>query len=167
MIGVEMLKIQGTKEGEVLSLRLKGSLVEETLHVSDLPLAEFNELRVNCRELMRINSYGTRAWMRFFAALREKGKHVVFSECSTAVVQQFNLICNFSCGADVESIYVPYLCTSCKTEMVGLHQTRELRTKGFSMKPVKCPKCTGFAVFDDREDEYFDFLRRERATVLL
>jgi DNA-directed RNA polymerase subunit RPC12/RpoP len=110
---------------------------------------------------VRLNSNGVRALLRYFDSVRERGTKVVLTECSPAVVDKFNSFINFSCGAQIESIYVPYHCTGCKRELMGLFSMGELKRSGLKMPGLKCPSCGMHAEFDDLPDEYFRFVERE------
>ena len=114
----------------------------------------------SCWRFSSINSVGVKAWIRYFQSLAAKGVKVSFTECSTAIVEQINLISNFTCGGRVESIYVPFACTNCKSELVGLFKTDDLKKTQLKLPDLKCSKCGGKAVFDDVPEEYFSFITR-------
>jgi hypothetical protein len=80
------------------------------------------------------------------------------------VVEQLGLIANFACGGKIESIYVPFACTSssCGKELVGLFKVEDLLAVKLKMPAVKCSTCGAPAVFDDIEDEYFRFAARSK-----
>jgi hypothetical protein len=75
-------------------------------------------------------------------------------------VEQLNLIMNFTCGGTVESIYVPFCCTSCKKGLVALFKVEDLRRAKLKIPDVRCNHCAGTATFDDIHEEYFKFLAR-------
>ena len=75
-------------------------------------------------------------------------------------MEQINLISNFTCGGEVESIYVPFSCVNCKSELVGLFKCEDLKKLQLRLPDLKCSKCAGKAVFDDIPEEYFGFLMR-------
>jgi hypothetical protein len=110
------------------------------------------------KEVPRINSVGVKAWIKYFQSVSAKGVQLRFLECSTAIVEQINLISNFACGGSIESIYVPFCCTSCNTELLGLFRTEDLKKIQFQLPDLKCSKCGGVASFDDIPEEYFGFL---------
>jgi hypothetical protein len=100
-----------------------------------------------------------KAWIKFFQGLQQKGVKLTFEECSTAIVEQINLISNFTCGGKVESIFVPFSCQNCKSELVGLFKTDALKALDLNnIPPLKCTKCGGEAAFDDIPEEYFSFM---------
>ena len=142
----------------VLSIRLSGS-VEESVNFKEL-IGEISaqELHVNCKGIPRINSIGVKAWIQYFQEVAESGIKLTFVECSTAIVEQVNLISNFACGGEVESIFVPFSCGECNAELVGLFKSADLKKINFNIPELKCTKCGGQAVFDDIPEEYFNFL---------
>jgi anti-anti-sigma regulatory factor/DNA-directed RNA polymerase subunit RPC12/RpoP len=164
-----MLNIIKERVGDTLSIRLNGSFVGECVNLETLVGPTPAHLRVCCKNLVRLNSNGVRAWMKFFQTVQQRGTKVTLAECSPAVVDKMNAFRNFSCGAKVESIYVPYYCAGCKRELVGLFGTEELARTQMRMPNLKCPSCGIEAEFDDLPDQYFGFIEREfsvRAAVL-
>lgn len=152
-----MLNVVKEQKGDELVVRLSGS-IEESVNFDQLIGPPPAKLRVNCKGVPRINSVGVKAWIKYFQSAQEKGSALVFEECSTAIVEQINLISNFVCGGRVESIYVPFSCTNCKAELVGLFKADALKQGGLNVPDLKCTKCGGRAVFDDIPEEYFGFL---------
>lgn len=154
-----MVKVAKEQQGNALVVRLSGS-IEETVNLEELIGATPAEVIVNCKEITRINSVGVKGWIKYFASLQAKGVKLRFQECSTAIVEQINLISNFTCGGTVESIFVPFACTSCKSELIALFKVADLKAGDLNLPELKCTKCSGKAVFDDIEEEYFSFLDR-------
>ncbi len=154
-----MLNVIKEQKGSVLVVRLAGS-IEESVNFDQLIGPPPAELHVVCKEVPRINSIGVKAWIRYFQSAQAKGTKISFIECSTAIVEQINLISNFTCGGQVVSIFVPFSCTGCKSELVGLFKTDDLKKMQLKLPDLKCSKCGGKAVFDDIPEEYFGFLVR-------
>jgi hypothetical protein len=156
-----MLNIIKERVGNALSIRLTGSLVGECVNLETLIGPTPAILRVSCKSLVRLNSNGVRAWIRYFEAVRKRGTQVILSECSPAIVEKLSAFKNFACGAEIVSIYVPYYCTGCKRELVGLFSIDELRRSQVRMPELACPSCSKRAEFDDLPHEYFRFLERD------
>jgi hypothetical protein len=154
-----VLNIVKEQKGNALVVRLSGS-IEESVNFDQLIGPPPKELHVICKEVPRINSVGVKAWIKYFTTASAQGTKLSFSECSTAIVEQINLISNFTAGGPIESIYVPFSCTSCKTELVGLFKTVDIKKISLQLPELKCSKCGGKAVFDDIPEEYFGFLNR-------
>jgi anti-anti-sigma regulatory factor/DNA-directed RNA polymerase subunit RPC12/RpoP len=147
------------QKGNILVVRLSGS-IEESVNFDQLIGNTSSEVQVNCKEIPRINSVGVKTWIKYFQSVQAKGTKIVFTECSTAIVEQINLISNFLCGGTVESIYVPFACTNCKSELLGLFKSEDLKKLKLAIPDLKCSKCGGKAVFDDIPEEYLGFLTR-------
>jgi anti-anti-sigma regulatory factor len=154
-----MLNAAKEMKEQVLHVRLEGT-IEETVVFDQLIGPPPRELAIFCRGVSRINSIGVKSWIKYFQGLSESGVTFSFYECSTAIVEQINLISNFTAGGKVESIYVPFACNSCKTELVGCFKCEDLKKIQFKIPELKCSKCSGQAVFDDIPEEYFGFLNR-------
>jgi anti-anti-sigma regulatory factor len=150
-----------TKEqkGSLLSVRLTGS-IEENVNFDQLIGAPPPELEINTKEVPRINSLGVKAWIKYFQTCQAQKTKLSFVECSTAIVEQINLISNFICGGHVRSIFVPFACTNCRSELVGLFKTEDLKKMDMKLPILKCTKCGGKAEFDDLPEEYLSFLTR-------
>jgi len=154
-----MVNVIKEQKGSVPVIRLTGS-IEETVDFDKLLGPPPAELWINCREIQRINSVGVKGWIKYFQTAQAKGTQLKFLECSTAIVEQINLISNFTCGGVVESIFVPFSCTTCKGELIGLFKCDDLKKIQLKLPALKCSKCGGNAVFDDIPEEYFGFLTR-------
>ena len=155
-----MLKVTKEQKDNALLVRLSGS-IEESTNLEEAFGQVPGELHVSCKEVTRINSIGVKGWIKYFSTLAARGVKFKFIECSTAIVEQVNLISNFNCGAPVESIYVPFACKSCKAELIALFKAADLKASRLNLPTLKCTKCaSGQAVFDDIEEEYFAFLDR-------
>lgn len=155
-----MLNIVKEQQGAALLVRMSGS-IEESVDFEKLIGAVQGELIINCKGVSRINSVGVKAWIKYFQSVAASGTQLRFVECSTAIVEQINLISNFTCGGNVESIFVPFACGGCGAELVGLFKADALKKAGFNLPNLKCSKCGGEAEFDDIPEEYFGFLMSE------
>ncbi len=154
-----MVNVTKEQKGNVLFVRIVGS-IEESVNFDQLIGTPTAEMNIVCKEIPRINSVGVKTWIKYFQQAQQKGSQLTFSECSTAIVEQINLISNFTCGGVVESIFVPFSCTTCKSELAGLFKTEDLKKLQLKIPELKCTKCGGKAVFDDIPEEYFGFLAR-------
>ena len=156
-----MLQATKLQKGDLFSVKLSGS-VDETVDFSALVGSpEGSRMEVSAKEITRINSQGIKAWLKYFQGVAAKGIQLRFIECSTATVEQFNMISNFHCGGAVESIYVPYICRHCSKELLGLYRVSDLKKIAMKVPELTCPHCQGEAVFDDVSQEYFAFMSRK------
>ncbi len=152
-----MFTLKKEQQAEKLVVTMAGS-IEESVHFDQLLGQPASFMEVNCKAITRINSIGVKSWISFFQSAQAAGARLVFVECSTAIVEQMNLISNFRCGGEVASIYVPFACPACKAELLGLFKTEDLRNTGLSLPELQCTQCSKNAVFDDIPEEYFGFL---------
>ena len=154
-----MLNVTKESKGGVLVIKLSGS-IEESVNFDQLLGEAQPQMHVYCRDVKRINSIGVKAWIRYFQIAQKKGSNIKLFECSTAIVEQINLISNFTCGGTVESLFIPFCCNQCKTELVGLFKSEDLKKLNLKVPDFKCAKCGGKAAFDDIPEEYLGFLTR-------
>lgn len=155
-----MLHVVKEQRNDTLLVKLTGSIDENIDFAAVLGVPPTPKMDLILKEVPRINSVGVKAWIKFFQGLVQRGVQLRFLECSTAIVEQINLISNFTCGGTVESIYIPFCCGSCGTELLGLFRCADLKRIQFKIPDLKCAKCGGVASFDDIPEEYFAFLQR-------
>lgn len=158
--GLIVVNVVKEQKGGATVVRIVGS-VEESVDFDNIVGPLSGDVVINCKEVPRINSVGVKAWIKYFQALSQRGVRLKFVECSTAIVEQINLISNFVSGGAVESIYVPFSCGGCKSEFIGLFKVEDIRRLAGKIPELKCGKCGGSAVFDDIPEEYFGFLSRK------
>lgn len=154
-----MLKVTRDERGSGLAVRFSGT-IDETTDFAKLIGPVETELRVNCKEVVRINSAGVRSWIVYFQELADRHVKLRFQECSPPIVEQVNFMMNFCAGSAIESVCVPYLCDACKRQFVIVLSVDDLRVLGTRLPQVACPKCGGSALFDEMEEEYLAFTRR-------
>jgi hypothetical protein len=154
-----MFKVQSQIQATVCKLTISG-VIDETFTLARPTEPQVKEVHVYCKEVVRINSVGVKAWMKFFQSLQAMNLKVIYREVSPVLVEQFNMIANFSMGGTLESMMVPFCCESCKAGLVGAFTAEKLRQIPAPFPSTKCPKCGGVARFDDFEEEYFSCLKR-------
>lgn len=152
-----MITVNRTQSPEGILVHLVGT-IEESVNLEQLIGPVDALLIVNCRGITRINSVGVKTWMKYFQGLRFQGHQFKFVDCSQPIVEQLNMISNFDCGGKVESILLPFYCSTCKQELIGTANTSDLKESGLEVPNVDCGKQNCAAKFDDDPDEYFSFL---------
>ena len=155
-----MIKATNNQSGDTFLVKLSGTIEENVDFAQIIGIPTAQKMDLQLREVLRINSVGVKAWIKYFQGIAAKGIQLRFLECSTAIVEQVNLISNFTCGGKVESIFVPFCCSKCSTELLGLFKCEDLKKINFEIPDLKCSKCGGAAQFDDIPEEYFGFLTR-------
>lgn len=151
-----------TKEqkGSVTVVKLSGA-IDEATDFNALIGPPSGSLVVYSRGVTRINSVGVKNWIRFFAALQQKGIPFSFEELGAPLVENSNMVQNFTCGGPVFSVAIPYECKACGANLTSAMKTADIKAAGFRIPVAKCPKCGGQAEFDDVAEEYFAFLTRK------
>jgi anti-anti-sigma regulatory factor/endogenous inhibitor of DNA gyrase (YacG/DUF329 family) len=154
------MSIRKEQKGDCLQIHLSGAVDENFSWESELGAVDTKAVHINCKDVTRINAVGVRSWIRYLQDLHKKGIEISFVQCSTAVIEQMNLISNFSCGGRVESLAIPFFCGQCRTDLVAWLRTQQIERIRDRIPDMNCPKCTGKVKFDDIADEYFGFLDR-------
>jgi anti-anti-sigma regulatory factor/endogenous inhibitor of DNA gyrase (YacG/DUF329 family) len=154
------MSIRKEQKGDCLQIHLSGALDENLSWERELGPVNIKAVHINCKEVTRINAVGARSWIRYLQDLRNKGIEISFVQCSTAVIEQMNLISNFNCGGRVESLAIPFFCAGCRTDLVAWLRTQQIERIRNRIPDMKCPKCEGKVKFDDIAEDYFGFLDR-------
>lgn len=152
----EMISVSKNFTAAGTEVIFSGSIEEQT----DFQ-AQVGEIRgsltVNCSGITRINSVGVKAWIVYFQGMHSSGTKVTFTECSPAIVNQLNMISNFTGGGDVHSILLPYACSLCGKEFMSPIEIKTLLKTDKQITVLKCEKTGCQATFDD-EPDYLYFL---------
>jgi len=108
--------------------------------------------------IKRMNSTGVKKWMQFFNALQAEGKRCIFARVSPTLVEQLNLISNFSCGAEVVSVVLPFTCQACGSSESISKDKKALVGVDLDHVDWPCSSCQAPKLeFDDLADEYLRF----------
>jgi anti-anti-sigma regulatory factor len=154
-----MITVSKADKNGVLHVSLKGT-IEEGIDFDQLIGPIGKKVVIGTKEVSRLNSAGIVLWIQFFQRLQRQKTEITLIECSPPIVEQMNLIRNFSCGAHVHSVYAPFACKQCKSQFVTLFTTEDLKKILTNLPQPPCPKCGAKTEFDDIPDEYFEFLTR-------
>jgi DNA-directed RNA polymerase subunit RPC12/RpoP/anti-anti-sigma regulatory factor len=157
-----MITVTREQKNGVASIKIAGTIDEHVdlqKEIGPLPA----QVNVICREISQINSLGVKAWIDFFSQAAHHQIEFTFSDCPPPIVEQLNYITNFSCGGHVVSVSVPFTCENCHKELRGTVKSEDLKKVFYKLPPIKCPKCSAKALFDDVPEEYFAFLIRQGA----
>lgn len=148
---------QIARSGDWEKLSLFGPINEDAeVHLPKLVQSLGKNVIINFKQVESVNSCGVRAWITFMREL-EKGRTLVFEECTPDIVSQINMIPNFRGKADVQSVYASYTCPACG------NQQQHLFIKGTNMPKsasdgggqVACTKCSKPSEMDELEEEFF------------
>src|SRR4030095_8658657 len=64
----------------------------------------------------KISSFGIREWVDFVTTAGKHARSLILIECTPKVVDQLNMVANFTGGGRVFSFYAPFRCDYCDTE---------------------------------------------------
>jgi anti-anti-sigma regulatory factor len=123
---------------------------------------------IDLSEIERINSCGVRDWVNWLGSLEKMGtRRMVFIKCSPSIVNQINLVSNFTGPGMVQSFYAPYFCGNCDREKVLLVETRDMAGKPpYKAPSCRCDECDGPMEFDEMEESFFAFLSNSKKIVM-
>lgn len=119
------------------------------------------DVAIDLSGVSRINSTGVREWIQFITKLEETALRLRLARCSVPIVQQLNMISNFTGHAMVISAYTPWFCETCDDEYTVLFDL-ERDPEELLSKSYPCPVCDSDEPmeFDDLPDHYFAFRKR-------
>lgn len=119
------------------------------------------QIVLDCLNVQRINSMGVRRWIEYFKKVQAKRIPITLVDCAPAIVFQVNNVFNFLCGAEVESIRVPYACTHCHHNFLITMDTMDIIAEQYAPPDRPCPECKKEASFDEIPALYFRFLKED------
>lgn len=132
--------------------------IDEYADLSSL-LQEKDPLRINFKNVTRLNSVGVRNLLTF---IRDWGdRPITYVECPDIVMDQLSMVKDLmGMGqrvAEVESFYAPYACDSCDHETEFLISVADLKSNELKLLPKKCPKCSA-PMDPELSTEFLQFL---------
>ncbi len=129
---------------------------EAEVHLTQLLSKLGSKVVFNFKNVEYVNSCGVRAWINFMREL-EKGRQVIFDECTPEIVMQVNMIPSFKSSASINSVYGSYKCDGCGSQKQVLFETgKNLPTSG-NYPEIKCEQCQAMMEMEEMEDEFFAF----------
>lgn len=131
---------------------------EAEVHLSGLLTKLGANVVFNFKNVESVNSCGVRAWINFMRDL-EKGRRVIFDECTPEIVMQINMIPSFKSTAQIQSVYGSYKCEACGHQKMNLFEAnKNFPSAATSDFPeIACEKCGSKMEMDEMEDEFFAF----------
>jgi len=116
------------------------------------------DLIINLKDVRKINSGGIKRWIEAMEVITLK-QNVDFIECSIPIVDQVNMISNFCQGGRIRSFFAPYVCENCDHEQEVLLSLNQFDEDTHKPPEAWCERCHQQLVFDDFEEEYFQFVK--------
>lgn len=126
-----------------------------TLQIAEWQNTMGKRVNLRLRDIEWVNSSGMRAWSIFMRAFIE-GREVSFEECSSAIMQQVNMVPNFLPLPSIHSFMVPFACDTCHTQTNVL--VRSIDCKPPVSKPITQPVCGKCGATMNCQEDLNDYL---------
>lgn len=154
------LSIEKFADGKIACLRLAGT-IDEAFEGKRLgATATGDVLLIDLGGVKKISSFGIREWIDFVTTAVKQVQQLILIECSPKVVDQLNMVANFTGGGRVYSFYVPFRCDYCDSEhKVLLQADQDYETiKSMKLAERPCPSCQEGMYFDEDGATYFSYM---------
>jgi len=125
----------------------------------NLSFQENQDIIINLKELISINSLSIIAWLNLFYPLKQQ---IYYKEVPPCFIEQINMIIEFLAHAKVDSVYLPYYCPVCDdVEHILIHipETFDLLQEKLPQEYI-CRKCQTPREADFESESFFFFLKR-------
>lgn len=132
---------------------------ESEVHLAKLASGLGSKVILNLSHVEYVNSCGVRGWINFMREL-QKGREIIFEECTSEVVMQINMIPSFRGNAKVKSVYATFSCDSCgqQTNILFEDGKNLPDPDDIDVDSPSCGKCGEDMEMLEIEDEFFAFL---------
>jgi anti-anti-sigma regulatory factor/DNA-directed RNA polymerase subunit RPC12/RpoP len=154
------LVIEKFADGGVACLKFVGT-IDEAFEGKKLGLtAAADTLVLDLGGVKKISSFGIREWVDFVTAASKHARSIIMIECTPKVVDQLNMVANFTGGGRVFSFYAPFRCDYCDTEhRVLLQVDRDHEAmKSLRLAERPCLSCKESMYFDEDGATFFSYL---------
>jgi hypothetical protein len=154
------LAIERFEAGGIACLKLTGT-IDEGFEGKRLGAAVTGDaLVLDLGGVRKISSFGIREWVDFVGAAGKQVQALYLIECAPKVVDQLNMVANFTGGGRVFSFYAPFRCDYCDSEHRVLLQVdrdhEAIRAMKLPERP--CPSCGEGMYFDEDGATYFSYV---------
>ncbi len=154
------LVIEKFADGGIACLKFSGT-IDEAFDGKKLGQAAAAEVLVlDLGGVKKISSFGIREWVDFVGAAARQVQAMFLIECAPKVVDQLNMVANFTGGGRVFSFYAPFRCDYCDSEhRVLLQVDRDHEAiKAMKLAERPCPSCGEGMYFDEDGATYFSYV---------
>jgi len=154
------LAIEKFSDGTIECLRFTGT-IDESFDGKKLGASvACDTLVLDVGGVKKISSFGIREWVDFVGAARKQSRAMILIECSPKVVDQLNMVANFTGGGRVFSFYAPFQCDYCDSDhRVLLQLDKDFETiKSMKLAERPCPACHESMYFDEDGTTYFSYV---------
>lgn len=148
------------KEGDWEVITYIGPINEEAeVHLNRILGGLGPKVKINFKQVSMVNSCGVRSWVNFMRDA-EVDREIIYSECTSEIVMQINMIPSFRGKSEIESVYGSFICDDCG------HSENRLFEQGKNMpasedeeiEAVSCIKCGSEMEMEELEEEFFAFI---------
>ncbi|HUJ59204.1 MAG TPA: hypothetical protein VLX92_11950 [Kofleriaceae bacterium] len=154
------LTIEKFADGGITCLKLTGTIDEAFEGKKVARSAEGDVLVIDLGGVKKISSFGIREWVDFVGAASQQVRQLLLIECAPKVVDQLNMVANFTGGGRVFSFYAPFRCDYCDSEhRVLLDVAKDFEAiKAMKLAERPCPACKEAMYFDEDGSTYFSYV---------
>lgn len=141
-------------------MKYVGPINEEAeVHLAQILESLRPKVIINLGQVEYVNSCGVRGWINFMREV-EKGREIVFEECTSEIVMQINMIPSFRGKAKIKSVYGSYSCESCgNQESILFEEGKNLPASEDDEVDIPlCKNCGEEMEMLELEDEFFAFI---------
>jgi anti-anti-sigma regulatory factor len=162
------LKVDRIAENAITLLRLAGTIDEQFDGNALLAQVKGGIAILDLGGVEKISSFGIREWVDFAAKLSQKTSAVYFVECSPKVIDQCNMVANFTSGAKIVSFFAPYRCDYCDDERRRIVQvdTERDAIRNAKLPERVCEACGNPEYFDEDPLTFFSHLQQQSELAL-
>lgn len=154
------LLVERFADGGITCLKF-GGMIDESFEGKKLGASVACEtLVLDLGGVKKISSFGIREWVDFVTTATKQARTTILIECAPKVVDQLNMVANFTGGGRVFSFYAPFRCDYCDSEhRVLLQVDRDMDTiKTMKLAERPCPACNEGMYFDDDGATFFSYI---------
>jgi anti-anti-sigma regulatory factor/DNA-directed RNA polymerase subunit RPC12/RpoP len=158
--GGPKLVIEKFADGPVACIKFVGT-IDEAFEGKKLGMtAAADTLVLDLGGVKKISSFGIREWIDFVSTASKHARSIVLIECTPKVVDQLNMVANFTGGGRVFSFYAPFRCDYCDAEhRVLLQIDRDHEAiKSLRLAERPCLSCKESMYFDEDGATFFSYL---------
>ena len=157
---VQKLTVEKFADGGIACLKFSGT-IDESFDGKKLgTTAKCDTLVLDLGGVKKISSFGIREWVDFVGTAQVQARQMVLVEASPKVIDQLNMVANFTGGGRLFSFYAPFRCDYCDSEhKVLLDVAKDLETiKTMKLAERPCPSCKASMYFDEDGATYFSYV---------
>jgi anti-anti-sigma regulatory factor len=158
------LQIEKLSDGPITCVKLTGIINEKFEGRKLAATIKAKKLVIDLGGVVRVSSFGVREWLDFVSIVGRSMDEFFLINCSPKVMNQLNMVSDFTGKGLVFSFFAPYRCEYCETERVVL---LNLDRDHDNLKKMKAPElacdvCGNPEYFDDEPITYFSFVAAQR-----